>query len=34
MIMSKKCYICGKEPVVGNSVSHSNRRTKALWMPN
>jgi len=32
--MSRKCAICGKQPQVGNSVSHSNRKTKRLWLPN
>jgi len=33
-IMSKKCEICGKGPVTGNSVSHSNRKTRKTWLPN
>ena len=32
--MSRKCYICDKQPQTGNNVSHSNRRTKRLWLPN
>ncbi|MCU0641395.1 MAG: 50S ribosomal protein L28 [Candidatus Margulisbacteria bacterium] len=32
--MSRKCFICDKKPVVGNSVSHSNRKTKRRWLPN
>ncbi len=32
--MSRKCEICGKGPLVGNSVSHSNRRTKRRYLPN
>jgi large subunit ribosomal protein L28 len=32
--MSRRCFICDKKPVVGNSVSHSNRKTKRLWLPN
>lgn len=32
--MSKECFVCGKKPVTGNNVSHSNRKTKRLWMPN
>lgn len=26
--------MCGKRSHVGNSVSHSNRKTKRKWMPN
>lgn len=29
-----KCEICGKSVQFGNSVSHSNRKTKRLWHPN
>jgi large subunit ribosomal protein L28 len=29
-----RCDICGKGPVVGNSVSHAHNRTKRRWMPN
>jgi large subunit ribosomal protein L28 len=29
-----KCEICGKTPSFGNSVSHSNVRTKRQWKPN
>ncbi len=32
--MSRKCFVCDKKPVVGMNVSHSNRRTKRLWLPN
>jgi large subunit ribosomal protein L28 len=32
--MSKKCEICGKGPATGNSVSHSNRKTKRRFLPN
>jgi len=32
--MSRKCIVCGKRPKSGNNVSHSNRRTKRLWLPN
>jgi large subunit ribosomal protein L28 len=28
------CLICGKKPSVGNKVSHSNRKTKRMWLPN
>lgn len=32
--MSRKCEICGKSQVSGNSVSHSNRHTKRKWNAN
>jgi large subunit ribosomal protein L28 len=32
--MSKRCEICGKEPSVGNSVSHAHNLTKRRWLPN
>ena len=32
--MSKKCGITGKGPMVGNSVSHANNKTKRRFMPN
>ncbi|MBI4744615.1 MAG: 50S ribosomal protein L28 [Actinobacteria bacterium] len=32
--MSKKCEICGKEPVFGNNVSHSQRKTPRRFNPN
>ncbi|MFA5928205.1 MAG: 50S ribosomal protein L28 [Candidatus Margulisiibacteriota bacterium] len=32
--MSRKCDICGKGPIFGNNVSHSNRRTRTKWLPN
>jgi len=32
--MSRKCAFCGKEPQVGNNVSHANNKTKRLWLPN
>jgi large subunit ribosomal protein L28 len=33
-IMSRRCFVCAKKPVMGMSVSHSHRRTKRLWLPN
>jgi large subunit ribosomal protein L28 len=30
----RNCAICGKQPSVGNSVSHANNRTKRRWRPN
>lgn len=32
--MSKQCEICGKKPLVGNLVSHSNIKTKRVFKPN
>jgi len=32
--MSRKCEICGKSIHIGNNVSHSNRKTKKIWLPN
>jgi large subunit ribosomal protein L28 len=32
--MSRKCFICAKKPVGGNTVSHSNHKTKRKFNPN
>jgi large subunit ribosomal protein L28 len=32
--MSKVCEICGKKPIVGNSVSHAHNLTKRRFYPN
>lgn len=32
--MSKHCDFCGKGPVSGNKVSHSNIKTRTRWLPN
>lgn len=32
--MSKVCQLTGKRPIVGNNVSHSNRKTKRRFLPN
>lgn len=32
--MARACFICGKKTGVGNSVSHSNRKTKRRFLPN
>ncbi len=32
--MSRVCKITGKRPLVGNNVSHSNRKTKMRQLPN
>ncbi len=34
IIMSKVCELTGKRPIVGNKVSHSNRKTKRRFLPN
>jgi large subunit ribosomal protein L28 len=30
----RQCEICGKQPSVGNNVSHANNKTKRRWQPN
>ncbi len=32
--MSKVCQITGRKPIVGNNVSHSNKKTKRKFYPN
>ena len=32
--MSRKCQVSGKGRLVGNNVSHSNRKTKRVQLPN
>lgn len=32
--MARVCYVCGKGPGSGNSVSHANNKTKRRWLPN
>lgn len=32
--MSRKCEVCGKGQVSGNTVSHSNRHTRRKWNVN
>ncbi len=32
--MSRICEVCGKKPMVGNTVSHAKNRTKRRWLPN
>jgi large subunit ribosomal protein L28 len=34
IIMSRKCEISGKGPLVGNNVSHANNKTKRRQLPN
>jgi len=28
------CFVCGKQRVIGNNVSHANKKTKRVIMPN
>ena len=32
--MSRVCELTGKRPISGNSVSHSNRKTRRRFLPN
>ncbi len=32
--MAQRCAICGKGPMTGHNVSHSERKTKRRFMPN
>lgn len=32
--MARQCDYCGKGPVTGNKVSHSNIKTRTRWYPN
>lgn len=32
--MAKVCYVCGKTPQSGNSVSHANNRHRRRFLPN
>ena len=32
--MARVCTVTGKKPIVGNSVSHSNIKTKRRFLPN
>jgi len=32
--MARICQVTGKIPMVGNNVSHSNRKTKRRFLPN
>lgn len=32
--MARVCELTGKRPITGNSVSHSNRKTKRWFRPN
>jgi len=33
-IMARVCQVTGKKPIIGNSVSHSNIKTKRRFLPN
>lgn len=32
--MARRCEICGKGPVSGNTVSHANNKRRRKWYPN
>ncbi|PZN06462.1 MULTISPECIES: 50S ribosomal protein L28 [Thermaerobacter] len=32
--MARRCAICGKGVDFGNQVSHSNRKSRRIWLPN
>lgn len=32
--MARQCEVCGKKPLNGHKVSHSNRKTNRRWIPN
>ena len=32
--MARVCQVTGKKPIVGNTVSHSNIKTKRRFLPN
>lgn len=32
--MARHCEVCGKGMISGNKVSHSNRHTRRIWLPN
>jgi large subunit ribosomal protein L28 len=32
--MSRKCAVCDKGPMVGNTVSHAHNLNKRRWLPN
>jgi len=32
--LATRCDLCGRHPVSGNNVSHSERKTKRRWRPN
>lgn len=32
--MARVCYVCGKGPSTGNTVSHANNKSRRRWLPN
>ena len=32
--MSRKCVVCNKGPMAGNTVSHAHNTNKRRWLPN
>ncbi len=32
--MSRKCDICGKQPMFGHNVSHAHNKTRKIQLPN
>lgn len=32
--MARHCEVCGKGMISGNLVSHSNRHSRRVWLPN
>jgi large subunit ribosomal protein L28 len=32
--MARRCAVCGKGPLVGNTVSHANNKSKTRSLPN
>lgn len=32
--MARVCEVCGKGALSGNKVSHSNRHSRRIWLPN
>ena len=34
IVMARVCQVTGKKPIIGNSVSHSNIKTKRRFLPN
>ncbi|HCJ58486.1 50S ribosomal protein L28 [bioreactor metagenome] len=32
--MARQCEVCGKGMLSGNQISHSNRHSRRVWLPN
>ncbi|MFQ5772851.1 MAG: 50S ribosomal protein L28 [bacterium] len=32
--LARRCYVCGKGPVTGNTISNAENKTKRKWLPN